>query len=324
MEYLFDTLIPTPWLLADILTLLVSLVVVAFVIQKSKHPVSVLLEGFGFVFLYASLFENFAVVRGWYVYGRSFLMVGDVPLSVPLIEMDVMIVGLWLLQKMDIPDWCKPFVLGLWGMLQDFSLDPVAVRQVFTVQGVTSGRWTWLIEPGVANIYDIPVYNFPGWMLIMMYATFTILIGRWWFKRSGYKPVAGYVYPLLATFVALVILVTPLSNFLLWLEPFFVKGSAAEWVMLGFHLLFPTVLLAIFWRGKMKAPLSLKDDFPIFAVPLVFHLADILFAIAGGFSEVLWLVLLAGLVHCALLGWIWMKGKRVGSQQARQEFYVGP
>jgi uncharacterized membrane protein len=94
MQYLFHTAIPIPWLLADILTLLITLVVVSSVIAKSKHPVPLLLEGFGFVFLYAGLFENFAVVNGWYVYGRSLLMIGDVPLSVPLIELDVLIVGL--------------------------------------------------------------------------------------------------------------------------------------------------------------------------------------------------------------------------------------
>jgi len=34
----------------------------------------------------------------------------------------------------------------------------------------------------MVNIYNIPVYNFSGWMLILAYATIFILIGRWWFK----------------------------------------------------------------------------------------------------------------------------------------------
>ena len=82
--------------------ILITLLVGVFIIRKSKHPVVVLLECFGFVFLYASIYENFAVVQGWYIYGRSFLMVGDVPLSVPLLEMDVLVTGLWLLEKMEI------------------------------------------------------------------------------------------------------------------------------------------------------------------------------------------------------------------------------
>jgi hypothetical protein len=215
---------PVPWLLADILTILVTLLVGIFIVRKSWHPIVAMLECFGFVFLYASIYENFAVVQGWYVYGRSFLMVGDVPLSVPLLEMDVLVTGLWLLEKMQIPAWCKPFIVGLFGMLQDFSLDPLTVRQVFTVDGLTSGRWTWLLPTGAVNIYHVPVYNFSGWMLIMLYASAFYLVGRWWFRRSGYKPLVGYVYPLLATLLALLTLISPLSQFLLWLGPFFTKG----------------------------------------------------------------------------------------------------
>jgi hypothetical protein len=307
---------PVPWLLADILTILVTFLVVLYIVRRSKHPVVVLLECFGFVFLYATIYENFAVVQGWYVYGRSLLMVGDVPLSVPLIEMDVMVTGLWLLEKMEIPEWCKPFIVGLFGMLQDFSLDPLTVRQVFTVNGLTSGRWTWLLPQGAVNIYHVPVYNFSGWMLIMLFASAYYLIGRGWFRRSGYKPVVGYAYPLLATLMALLTLVSPLSQFLLWLAPFFAKGSNAEWVMLAFHLILPVVLLAVFWRGRMKSSLGLKSDLPIFAVIVLFHLSDILFTIAGGYTTILWLVLLVSGVHFVLLGWIYFAGRKATSPKA--------
>jgi hypothetical protein len=319
MEYVLHTPIPAPWLLADILTLLISLVVAIFIIQKSKHPIQVFLEGFAFVFLYASIFENFAVVNGWYIYGRSLLMVGDVPLSVPLIEMDVLLMGIWLLEKMDVPNWCKPFIVGLMGMLLDFSLDPVAVNQIFTVEGVTSGRWTWLLQPGMVNIYGIPVYNFPGWMLIMMYATIFVLLGRAWYKRSGYKPVVGYVYPFLAFVLALIAMVSPLSQFMLWLAPFGTKGSNAEWIMLAFNLIFPAILLGVFWRGRMKAGVSLKDDYAVFTVFVLFPLSNILFAISGGFSEVLWLVMLSSFLLWGLLGLVYFAGKRQLNQSLSTE-----
>ena len=249
-------------------------------------------------------------------------MIGDVPLSVPLLEMDVLVTGLWLLEKMEIPGWCKPFIVGLFGMLQDFSLDPLTVKQVFTVNGVTSGRWTWLLSHGVANIYNVPVYNFPGWMLIMLYAAAFYLVGRWWFRRSGYKPVVGYVYPLLATLLALLTMISPLSQFLLWLGPFFSKGSNAEWAMLAFHLVFPAVLLAVFWRGRLKSPITWKSDLPIFAVVVLFHISDLVFTIAGGFYGILWLVLLVSLVHFALLGWICLTGKKTSPRQ--EEFLFEP
>jgi hypothetical protein len=319
MEYLFQHQIPLPWLLADIVTLLLTLWVVEFIIKRGQYPAVYLLEGFCFVFLYASIFENFAVVQGWYVYGRSLLMIGDVPLSVPLIEMDVLLLGLWMLDKMQIPDWTKPFIVGLLGMLQDFSLDPVATNQVFTSAAGTTGRWTWLLPPNMVNIYNIPVYNFPGWMLIMLYGSTYLLIGRWWFRRSGYRLIVGYIYPFAGILLALITMVSPLSQFLLWLAPFFAKGSNAEWVMLAFHLAFPTALLAILWGGRMKSALTLKDDLPVFTVPALFHLFDIMFAIVGGFAAVLPLIVFSSLVHIILLGLIYFRSIKLQTQLAVQE-----
>jgi hypothetical protein len=69
--------------------------------------------------------------------------------------------------QMEVASNCR-----LVGMLQDFSLDPLAIRQVHTVAGVTSGRWNWLIDPATTpNILGVPEFNFPGWMLIMLYGT---------------------------------------------------------------------------------------------------------------------------------------------------------
>ncbi len=313
MEYIFHTPIPPAWLLADLLTVALSTILILFVVRRTRHPGSVILECLAFVLLYAGLFENFAVVQGWYVYGRSLLMFGDVPLSVPLIEMDVLIGGLFLLEKMNMPGWAKPFVLGLFGMLQDLSLDPLAVRQVFSIGGAASGRWTWLLSPGVAQIYNIPVYNFPGWMLIMLYGSIYLLIGRGIFKRSGYKPWVGWVYPFPAMLLALITMVTPLSQFLLWMAPFGTKGGNFEWVMLAFHLAFPMLLLVFLWRGRMLGRFSFAADWPLFLIPVLFHLADIFWILAGGFTNVLGLALLAAVVHGALLMWIFLRGKNVPS-----------
>ncbi len=310
MQYIFQHPIPIPWLAADLLTILATLLVVLFAVRRSRHPTALLLEGFAFTLLYAGLFENFAVVNGWYEYGRSLFMFGDVPLSVPLLEMDIFITGLWLLERMNIPDWCKPFVLGLFGMLQDFSLDPLAVRQTFLQEGHTVGRWTWFVAPGMVNIYKIPVYNFPGWMLIMVYGSVFVLAGRWWFRKSGYKVWVGYVYPFLAMILALITMITPISQFLLWLAPFGSKGSNAEWVMLAFHLVFPALLLALVWRGKMTGAFAPAQDWPLIAIPLIFHLADIGWTVAGGYRDVLWLVLLASLIHALLLAGIFFQGTR--------------
>jgi hypothetical protein len=310
MQYVFANPIPVPWLLADLATVVLTLILALFALRRTAHPAAVLLEGTAFVCLFAGLFENFAVVNGWYVYGRSLLMFGDVPLAVPLIELDVFLGGLWLLERMRVPVWCRPLILGLFGMLQDFSLDPLAARQVFASAGITSGRWTWLLPAGAVNIFGIPIYNFPGWMLIMLYGSAYVLMGRKLYKDSGYRTWIGYVYPFGAMLLAMITLVTPLSQFLLWLAPLGAKGGPAEWIMLAFFLTAPVLLLLLVWRGKMTGGFDPAADWPIFAVPVLFHLADIAGTIAAGLTGILWLVLFASCVHILLLAWIFLAGRR--------------
>jgi len=81
--------------------------------------------------------------------------------------------------------------------------------------------------------------------------------------------------------------------------------------MLSFHMIFPTLLLFTCWRGRMKYLITLKEDMPVFVVIGGFHLADIFFTLAGGYVEVLWLVILASVIHWVLLGWIYAAGRKV-------------
>ncbi len=309
LDYIFVEPFPWPWLVQDMIVILLSLFVLAYIIRRNKHPTVLILEAFAFVFLYAAIYENAATVIGLYSFGRSLVMIGFVPASVPLIEVCVLITSFWLLEKTSLPDWAKPFIIGLFGMLQDFSLDPLAIRQVYTTAEGLSGRWNWLIHPTDVNILQVPVYNFPGWMLIMLYGSACLLIGRWWYQKSGYRPVIGYVYPFIATFVALLLMISPLSRLLLWLAPVFQKGDFGEWIMLAFHLLVPTALVLFMWRGRMTARFT-ADDLPIFVVPTVLHLSDILFSVIGGYTEILWLVLLASFAHCALLLFVYLRNRQ--------------
>lgn len=311
LDYIFVEPFPWTWLTQDVLALVLSLVVLAFIIKRGRHPVILVLEAFAFVFLYASVYENAAIVMGLYSYGRSLAMIGFVPASVPLIEVCVLITGFWFLEKTALPDWAKPPIIGLFGMLQDFSLDPLAIRQIHTVAEVTSGRWNWLIRPADVNILNIPVFNFPGWMLIMLYASTCLLVGRWGYRKSGYRPAVGCVYPFVAMFAALLLMISPVSNLLLWLGPVFQKGSSIEWIMLAFHLAVPFALLVFMWRGKMTKSFT-AEDLPVFVVPTALHLSDILFTVIGGFTEILWIVLLASFAQTALLLFAYLKSRSLG------------
>jgi hypothetical protein len=310
LDYLFVEPFPIVWMVQDLIAIALSVYIAITLFKREKHPGVVFLEAICFIFLYASIYENAAVVMGLYSYGRSLVMIGYVPASVPLIEVCVMLTGLWLLDKTTLPNWTKPVIIGLFGMLQDFSLDPLAIRQVFHMAGTNTGRWNWLINPAVTpNILNIPVFNFPGWMLIMLFGTTCILIGRWWYKRSGYKRWVGILYPFLSMFAALLLMISPISSFLLWLQPFFQKGSIAEWIMLAVHLLVPTALLLFVWRGRMTARFT-HEDLPVFIFPITLHLSDILFTLIGGYTEILWIVLLASAVQIAFLAYVYFANRK--------------
>jgi len=96
---------------------------------------------FCFSVLNAAVFENFATLMGWYAYGRSLIMIGNVPITIPIIEYLVIYVTLRMLRHMSIPTWCKPFIVGFSEMLFDFTLDPVAVRMVYSTAEIPFRNW---------------------------------------------------------------------------------------------------------------------------------------------------------------------------------------
>jgi hypothetical protein len=192
-------------------------------------------------------------------------------------------------------------------------MDPVAMKQVFTTAAGTVGRWTWfLLTPSDANIYGEPVFNFSGWVLLCGYSSLFLLLGRYWYEKSGYNDRIGYAYPPLTMLCSLVVLVTePVSQFFLWLEPIFHRGSIGEWIMLGVYFALPTILLCYYWRGKMKSSFSVKTEYPPFLILVCLHFSDIIFTIAGGYWEILWLEFLFTGVQSFIVLFIYFQGKRL-------------
>jgi hypothetical protein len=283
------TFIPA-WVAQDVIVLVVTLGLVMFILRKERHPAAFITELFCFVFLYAAVYENAATLMGLYGYGRSILMVFNVPITVPLAEYVVVYAALRMAGSMKMPAWVKPLFVGVIGMAYDFSLDPLSVSQVFTgAREPAIGRWSWFPQAGDPVIFGIPVFNFPGWIILCGYAAAALLIGRALYRRSGYKPWVGFLYPPVAMLAALGVMMSPVSSSLLWLEPLASRGSASQWVMLGFFCAAQVAIYLAAWRGRMESALTLREDWPIFYVLLGAPLVNIGFALAGGYPSILWL-----------------------------------
>jgi hypothetical protein len=232
-------------------------------------------------------------------------MIFNIPLTVPIIEFLIVYSTLRVLKTINIPSWTKPFITGLSAMIFDFSLDPVAVKQIFQTSEGIIGRWSYYPLPGEPVIYGEPVMNFTGWIYIAGYWTAFILIGEWWHKKKGYSNLIGYLYPVLASILSLVCLVSPISNFFNYMGPFFPRTSNMQWVMLiALSVITMGVLVLAFvkfWDHRFVSSLNYKKDFPIMFTFLGIPLVNTIFCIIGGYTQVLWLVVLAELL--LLIGW---------------------
>ena len=83
----------------DLLVYAIGFATLAFILRNEERPLSIIGELIAFCFFNAAVFENFATVMGLYGYGRSLLMVFNVPLSVPLVEWLVVYTTLRLLAQ---------------------------------------------------------------------------------------------------------------------------------------------------------------------------------------------------------------------------------
>ncbi|MDR2336769.1 MAG: hypothetical protein LBE03_01545 [Candidatus Nomurabacteria bacterium] len=281
VTWTWPTLVPE-WIIPDVIVLLLGVLTIGFIIKKEKRPLPLLLEIFCFIFLYAAIYENLATIVGWYGYGQGLTMIFNVPLSVPLIEALFVYAGIRFALAMKIPKWTIPLLVGSFGVLADLTLDPLSLAQVHG--GI--GRWSWFIGAGDVNIFGAPVYNYVGWFLLCGYATAFILLGRLWHEKSGYKKSIGVLYPPLTMLAALLVMVSPLSSFLLWLAPVFNKGGPSEYLMFGLVFVILAIILLV-WRGRMRHKLSWQNDYIIPVVFGIFYLTNIMFDLVAWRLDIL-------------------------------------
>ncbi len=298
---------PISWFINEIFSVVLILIVAAH-ICKQKKPFIKGLELIGYI-LGAGIFENIGVFVKVYNYSTDrILMFGKVPISILFIEGAIFYVSFHFVKKLALPKWSIPFGVGLLSSVQDMALDPACVYDIHRVAKTTLGQWNW------GNYYNggflsIPFYNFSGWFAMMFYFTTGILLGRYFSKKIKRRSF-DIAYPFLAMIFMVLLLVSPLNQFLLFAMPFAqMHQKIPELIMLillyGISIV---ILLSFTWKaGKV----SWANSGLVFIIPLFLDAYAIVNSIANGIKFVLPTIVIVAVLHLAYLFWAFRKTAKI-------------
>lgn len=324
---------PVSWFITELFAWVIFFVTIQHA-TKQEDSFLRILELFGFI-LGAAIFENVGtnVVHTYYYDVRRIMMVGGVPLEILLLEASIWYAAFNLVRKLHVPFWAIPFIVGLFGSVQDMTIDPAAVFDTFPLaptvadavnqthpgalgSGIMSGQWNWT-NPGYdGGFFGIPFYNYSGWMYLMVFYTIWAMLGRWLYTKTGSKPIIGYLYPFVAGVLQAFSFSNPVSRFLLFgsIDPF-QSTYMSELLLLIFNYTFATVLIIVFWKRMQK--IDLKADGLIFlGIPIILHLFDIVYAFARGTSVAYIPVIVVSAIHFGYLFLLFRKNASLPAEQA--------
>ena len=228
-------------------------------LRNSKLPgVAVGLELLVFV-LYGLTFESIAVAAGFYSYAPFAFRIWHAPLVIGVGWAVIGYAVMGFSDSLNLSQWAKPFLDALLALLIDLGMDVVAIRDVDNFGDTVLGMWNWGI-PLNEMWFGVPYANFMAWWLVVFIMSACLRSGRYVYSWFGKKWLA-WVYPVAAFFAALGVFLFLLLTFT---EAFTLTTLL---LLIGLSLAVTTVSL----NGRQRR-LSWRTDYPIFLVPLAFHL----------------------------------------------------
>ena len=299
---------PATWALVEVLAFVLFFYCLADIVKKNEDKTRIfrVFELFGFI-VYAGIFENIGVLGNTYNYSLDRLvMVGTVPLSILAIEAVIFYSALRFAEVMKFPKWTIPLIVGFLAVLQYLTIDPVAVFDIHPVAGVMEGRWNWTAHyKGL--LFGIPFFNYTGWFFLMFYYTALIQLGRKLYERSGRKISAGLAYVTLSPIAGVLLIISTITRFLLFLDPIFPKflNRSAEIVMLAFVMISSIVILIKYRKRNVR--INFKENKVIWIIPLILHSFDIILAFSLKITIAYIPVLLFAGIHLGYLAFYFLR-----------------
>ncbi|PKO06449.1 MAG: hypothetical protein CVU41_06930 [Chloroflexi bacterium HGW-Chloroflexi-3] len=234
-----------------------------------------------------------------YHYGEFLLMLDGAPICIGLGWAVIIYSGMEFVKHLEMPDYARPFLVGILALNLDLAMDAIAIRL---------GFWNWVI-PLDWQWFGVPWGNFWAWYIVVVsYSGFL-----YWFRHLHKQRESVWLrntYPLLAFLFAVVILA--ITNYIF--ANVFAKTELVSAMSMLLIILAGGVIIYVVKPGLKK---DAYVDKVILAVPLIFHTFFIVFGFAGGFYATLPILGVIGLTMFAMgLGihlWPWWCKKRINS-----------
>lgn len=232
-----------------------------------------------------------------YDYGRFLIMIDSAPLAIGLGWAVIIYSAMEFAKYIRMPDYARPFLVGLLALNIDAGMDAVAIRL---------GFWNWVI-PLDQQWFGVPWGNFFAWFVVA--ASFSGML--YLFRARGWQASAQHwkvwLYPWLALALSLLILAG--SNYLF---VHFLGRSDLGGAISMLALVIPAVLLVYSTRPRVIPQARL--DPVVLAVPLVFHVLFTVFGFTKGIYSQNTILAVAGvLMLVSGLGvhlWPWFYHRR--------------
>ena len=273
---------PITWIIMEVM----SVVLFAMCMRHalcSDRPKQKLFELCCFV-LAAALFEHVGVLGGNYWYSQErFMMFGLLPLSILLIESVIMYSAMVLFEYTNMPKWSIIFFVGILSTIQDMTIDPVYVNDMYVFDGVAQGHWNWYIYYDT-TFFGIPFFNFSSWFYMTGLYAGMMMLGRHLYDKKK-KEWIGIAYPFISA-VLLIVALVPTA--ILLVKPVYSDNNTFkfwyELIALIVNFAVAIVLMAKSWK-KMSPVNIKKDGIVIFAIPAILHLYDIIVGFGLGMEQ---------------------------------------
>jgi len=153
--------------------------------RSKKHLAELLI-----MVVYAILLESISVTKGGYIYGDFLLKIFGVPIAVGFGWGVIIYTSLATVDKLNISQKIRPFLVTLLALNIDFSMDPIAIKEGLWSFTYTEGFW-----------FGVPSGNFIGWFIVVFCFSYFIYYYR---RNQKYK----YFYPVLSMIFSIIILTT--------------------------------------------------------------------------------------------------------------------